>query len=111
MYLQFKWLTSSPSEYVAIDDLEITGEIPAGEDDYIGIIDEVKIYHRVLSAEQIYQQYISSKEGESSCSVIVAEEIVYGDSWQCYVTPNDSITDGALYFSSKYTIGSYPGGG
>lgn len=111
LYLQFKWLTSSTSEHVAIDDLVITGEIPAGEDDFIGLIDELKIFNRVLSAEQIYQEYISSKDGLSSCSVIVAEEINYGDDWRCFVTPNDSITDGELYFASAPTIDSYPGGG
>lgn len=110
LILQFWWSTSSTSEFVAIDDLQITGIPRAGENNFTGLIDEVRIYNDVLSAEQIYQNYLCTKDGETSKSVIVSEETTLWESWKCIVTPNDGAQDDMFTESNILTIISYPGG-
>ena len=110
LVLQFKWMTSSISQYVAIDDLEITGILPSGENNFTGLIDELRIYNDVLSPEQIYQNYLCTKDGDSSRSVIVSEETAVGDCWKCIVTPNDGIQDDVSTESDVLYVISYDGG-
>lgn len=110
LVLQFKWMTSSTSEYVAIDDLEITGSPSSGESNFSGLIDEVKVYEKVLSSEQIYQNYMCTKDGDSNHSVIVSEETSLWESWKCIITPNDGQQDDVSIESNVLTVISYPGG-
>ena len=110
LVLQFKWMTSSTSEYVAIDDLTITGILPSGENNYTGLIDELKIFNDVLSPEQIYQNYLQSKDGDSSRSVIVSEETSVGELWKCIVTPNNGIMNDVFTESDVLLVISYDGG-
>jgi len=110
LVLQFKWMTSSTSEYVAIDDLTITGILPSGENNYTGLIDELKIFNDVLSPEQIYQNYLQSKDGDSSRSVIVSEETSVGELWKCIVTPNNGIMNDVSTESDVLLVISYDGG-
>jgi hypothetical protein len=110
LVLQFLWSTSSTTEYVAIDDLEITG-VPPGGMNYSGLMDEFRIYGRALSPEQIYQNYLCTKDGRSDKNVIVAEELVFGDIWKCLVTPNDSTQDDTICESNSIQIIMYGGGG
>ncbi|MBE3120957.1 MAG: hypothetical protein IMZ53_16655 [Thermoplasmata archaeon] len=110
--LQFKWRTSSTTEYVAIDDLEITGILYTGESNFTGLIDEVKIYPRDLSPEQLYQNYLCTKDGNTNRSVIVSEEIHLDESWKCFVTPNDGIYDDLTIGDDIFLIiVNYGGGG
>ncbi|MGF3584639.1 MAG: LamG-like jellyroll fold domain-containing protein [Thermoplasmatota archaeon] len=111
LVLQFKWSTSSTSEYVAIDDLEITGILLGGGYNFSGAIDEFRIYNRVLSSEQIYQNYLCAKYGRTDKSVIVSEETYINDIWRCIVTPNDGINDDTPVESNILQIISYGGGG
>ncbi|MBE3136799.1 MAG: hypothetical protein IMZ43_05330, partial [Thermoplasmata archaeon] len=69
-----------------------------------GSIDEVKIYPYSLSAEQIHQNYLDSKDGMSSNSTIVPEETEMADTWQCEVTPSDGQLDGITKISNPLTI-------
>jgi hypothetical protein len=110
--LQFKWRTSAVNEYVGLDDLEITGMPLAGEINFTGTIDDVKIYSRVLSPEQLYQNYLCTKDGITSQSVIVSEEIGLDETWKCLVIPNDGISDDETAGDSYvlYII-NYGGGG
>jgi len=109
--LQFKWRTTSSSEYVAIDDLKITG-IPLGVDsNFTGIIDEVKIYQRGLSPEQLYQNYLCTKDGTSSCSVLTSKEICNDERWKCLVTPNNGFLDDVITESNLIVVKMYTGGG
>jgi hypothetical protein len=108
--LQFKWQTNAANKYMAIDDLEITGIPLAGEINFTGTIDEVKIYPRLLSSEQLYQNYLCTKDGNTSCSVIVSEEIRLDESWLCMVTPNDGIYDDIDTASNILFIINYGGG-
>ena len=110
LVLQFRWMTSSTTEYVAIDDLEITGIPPSSGSNFTGLIDEFRIYNRILSPEQIYQNYLCTKDGYSNRSVIVSEETELGDTWKCIVTPNDGIQDGANVESNSLEIIGYAGG-
>jgi len=109
--LQFKWRTSAANKYMAIDDLEITGVRLAGEVNFTGTIDEVKIYSRVLTAEQLYQNYLCSKDGNTACSVIVSEELHLDESWKCQVIPNDGMYDDVVAESNIIFIINYGGGG
>lgn len=72
---------------------------------FAGIVDEVKIYGNLtLSPEQISQNYVQSKNGLSSNSTIVAQQISVGDIWKSQVTPNDGQMDGLVKFSNSITI-------
>ena len=95
---------------MAIDDLKITGKPPSGEKNFTGLIDELKIYDKVLSDEKIYPNYLCTKDGESDKSVIVSEETNLWETWKCIVIPNNGIQDGIEIESNILTIISYPGG-
>ncbi|MBE3137780.1 MAG: type IV pilin [Thermoplasmata archaeon] len=109
LILQFKWRTSATNAYVAIDDLEVTGKPLPGEN-FTGIIDEFHIYNRVLSPEQIYQNYLCTKDGYSNTSVIVSEETANNNIWRCFVTPNNSDKDDFVFGSETLLIRPYQGG-
>jgi hypothetical protein len=110
LVLQFRWSTSSTTEYMAIDDLEITGVPKAGESNFTGMIDELKIYERVLSPEQIYQNFLCSRDGLSNVSVVVSEETTPDEHWKCKVTPNDGMRDDVGVESNVLKIICYGGG-
>jgi len=111
LILQFYWSTSQEREFMAIDDLEITGIPALSGGNYSGSIDEFRIYNRALSAEQIYQNYLCTKDGFSDKSVIVSDETQLGDIWRCTVIPNDSNQDDDAVVSNSLVIVSYGGGG
>jgi hypothetical protein len=77
---------------------------------YQGFADEFEVYNRVLSQEQIFQNYLSTKDGFYDRRAIVSKDTSIGDSWQCIVTPNDSIQDGSPVYSNILKIVNYPGG-
>jgi hypothetical protein len=77
---------------------------------YCGYADEFEIYNRVISQEQNFQNYLSTKDGFYDRRVIVSKDTNIGDSWQCIVTPNDSTKDGSAVYSNILTIVNYPGG-
>jgi len=110
LILEFWWSTSHAREYVAIDDLEITGTSILSVSNFSGLIDEFKIYNRILSDEQIYQNYLCSKNGFSDISVIVSDETSVGQYWKCNITPNDSIQDDNIFVSNILKIKDYGGG-
>ena len=72
--------------------------------DWNGIIDEVKVYNRSLSATQIKQQYLETKDGSTAKATIVSNELSSGDNWTCEVTVTDGLNDSAPANSSKITI-------
>jgi hypothetical protein len=110
LVLQFWWSTSADREYMAIDDLEVTGISNAGGGNFSGYIDEFYIYNHALSSEQVYQNYLSTKNGYSDRRVIVSEETSLGDLWKCTVTPNDTVQDDTPVESNTLQIVSYGGG-
>lgn len=92
----------------------VTGNIQAsgfnplyiGWFDYFkGMIDEVNIYPRSLSQQQINQHYLETRNGLSTNSTIVSAETRNGETWKCEVTPNDSHQGGTTKTSNTITIG------
>jgi hypothetical protein len=77
---------------------------------WLGFMDELQVYDRALSGNQIYQIYLSTKEGDSDERVIVSKETNLGEDWQCIVTPNDGTQDGTPVESNILQIVSYDGG-
>jgi len=77
---------------------------------WYGYLDEVEIYNKVFSSDQIYQIYIGQKDGQYDKRTFVSEETNLGESWQCFVTPNDSARDGTTIASNILQIVNYPGG-
>ncbi len=75
--------------------------------DFNGTIDEVIVFNRSVSAEQILQLYV---EGNASIRqrTIVSNETITGEVWQACVTPNDNKLDGATVCSNNLTIRPRP---
>ena len=68
-------------------------------------LDELKLFNRTLSANQINQIYNDTRYGYSNVSTIAGNETISGENWTCEVTPNDAKLDGILKNNST-TIGS-----
>jgi hypothetical protein len=68
-----------------------------------GTIDEVQIFNRSLSAEQIYQMYQDGLAGHS-IETFVSNETTKSEIWQVAVTPNDATSDGETILSNELTI-------
>jgi hypothetical protein len=75
-----------------------------------GNMDELEIYNKALSREQIYQIYFTTKDGDYSRRVAVAEETTVNERWQCVVTPNDGTQDDEPVESNIIRIINYAGG-
>lgn len=80
---------------------EYTGPLRIGAGEFFGpifnfngTIDNVRIYNRSLSAEQIHQMYLDTKDGYSNSNTITSGETNGGETWTCQVTPNDAQLDG-----------------
>ena len=65
---------------------------------YNGSIDEVMIFNRSLSEQQILALY------NNRTDLIVSDETSIGDNWSVQVTPNDGIEDGASVMSNNLII-------
>ena len=68
-----------------------------------GTIDEVKIYNRSLSPEQIQVEYQAGLAGKS-VETFVSQETEVFETWQVAVTPNDKFNDGITVLSNNLTI-------
>jgi Concanavalin A-like lectin/glucanases superfamily len=67
-------------------------------DPFIGYIDDVKVFNRVLSNKQILLL------NSSRDNIISSQETKLNDTWQSCVTPNDGIEDGLTVCSNNLTI-------
>lgn len=76
---------------------------------WYGLLDEVQIYDRVLSEDQICQIYLTQKTGQTDKEVLVASELNEGEIWQCIVTPNDGLQDDTPVVSNPLQIIEYGG--
>jgi len=68
-----------------------------------GSIDEVQIFNRSLSSEQIQSMYQEGLAGHQ-VEKLVSEENDKGDVWRVAVIPNDKIADGVMVLSNTLTI-------
>ena len=65
---------------------------------YNGSIDDVMIFNRALSANQIQALY------ENRTDLIVSQETTLNDVWNATVTPNDGTADGTAMWSNALTV-------
>jgi hypothetical protein len=63
-----------------------------------GYIDEVQVYNRALSADQIYALY------QNRTDEIVSSETGYNENWKVIAYPNDASEDGISVTSNNVTI-------
>ncbi len=63
-----------------------------------GSIDEVRIFNRALSAEQILQM------NSTVTNIMVSEETTPGETYQCELTPNDGEADGETKQSNELEV-------
>ena len=70
----------------------------SGANLFNGTIDEIRIYNRSLSAQQILALY------NNRTDLIVSQEILQGQNWSFQATPNDGANDGAMNTSNNVTI-------
>ncbi len=68
--------------------------------DFVGVLDEVKVYPTAVSAAYTNQRYLDTKDGLSSESTIPHSSLTVNDRWTCQVTPNDGLTDGSTKTST-----------
>ncbi len=92
-----------------VDLLEI-GHGTASSKFWDGCMDQVEVYNQALSQDQIYQIYLSTKDGHYDRRVFVSEETSVGETWQCVVTPNNTTQDGTPIASNILRIVNYAGG-
>jgi len=77
---------------------EIGNFFPTHTQPFNGTIDEVMVWNRTLSKEQIYALW------RNQTDVIVAQETSLGENWTVQATPNDGYDDGAMVTSTNITI-------
>ncbi|MFC1742059.1 DUF2341 domain-containing protein, partial [Nanoarchaeota archaeon] len=82
----------------AVNTVTIGGAVGTSDKGFNGLIDDVMILNRSLSAEQILALY------ENKTDIIVSQETTAGDVWQACVTPNDGIVDGDESCSNTLTV-------
>jgi hypothetical protein len=87
-----------------LDGILDVGGYGSGSTDFSGTLDEVRIYPFALSAAQIFQRFIETKDGLSDSSTIVAQETLPGENWVCEVIPNDSWEDGTAQDSNTLHV-------
>ncbi|MFC1691771.1 LamG domain-containing protein, partial [Nanoarchaeota archaeon] len=99
------------NEGVGVGDIKVdaTSDLLIGKresdvtpDWFNGSIDEVKIYNRTLSAEQVKALY------NNRTDVIVSQETLEDEVWYACITPNDGYEDGATNCSINITIQNTP---
>ena len=94
--------TSYENDTMYSNDIPLRIGNSAYGDYFDGYIDEIRIYRRVLSPEQISAIY------QNKTNTIVSQETVFGETWQCEVTPNDGKDDGETKYSNNLTITAAP---
>jgi hypothetical protein len=76
---------------------------------FIGVLDEIRIYPNEISSALVNQRYSETRNGSTKSSRMVDQETRVGDNWSCQVTPNDGLTDGITRTSNTVTIGGSTG--
>ncbi|RJQ18121.1 hypothetical protein C4573_00160 [Candidatus Woesearchaeota archaeon] len=61
---------------------------------FIGSVDDIRIYNRSLTPNQVKQMYNETALGKTDNSTITDLETITGENWTCFVTPNDGYEDG-----------------
>lgn len=74
---------------------------------YEGDFDELKIFNRTLSSEQIYQLYLEGDGGLTDSTISLRETSV-GENWTCEVTPVDSYVNGETKINYTMIVSGVP---
>lgn len=93
--------------YPSLTDLRIGGLIPCSGNCWDGQIDEVKIFNRTLSDEQIAAMYNESSHSPVN-NFIHQFETLTTENWTVAITPNDGQLDGATRNASILITGNEP---
>jgi hypothetical protein len=93
----------SSIDYTSISDLVIGGSTKGGFAGWNGWIDDVRIYNRSLSVEQIQANYQAGIDGHALI-ILAANETYRDDVWTVAVTPNDLIEDGTTTVSGSLVV-------
>lgn len=105
IYINTTKYTNSSCDNGIINDgtnrLRIGGIDNTGSD-FVGALDDFRIYNRTLSQTQINQ--IFNERANITRSTIVSNELKLNDVWRCEVTPFNSTTFGSLSVSNNLTI-------
>ena len=72
-------------------------------DYFHGMIDEVRIYSRYLSEDQIYQRYLETKEGWNDKAIMKSADTKGLEVWKCQVTQGETSK-----FSNTWEIDNTP---
>ena len=72
--------------------------------DFVGVLDEVRLYPSAISEPLAHQRYLETKDGSTSVSTMPALDIAVGDVWRCQITPNDGLADGTTRTSNSLTV-------
>ncbi|MFH1326984.1 MAG: S8 family serine peptidase [archaeon] len=75
------------------------GDYKGGGYTFDGIIDEVRVYNRSLSVEQVINNYLAGLAGHQVENML-SQETFRGDNWSVAVTPNDGLLDGITVLSN-----------
>ncbi len=70
---------------------------------FAGSIDEVRVYNRALSLEQITADYLAGVAGHSA-ETLVSQETSVGETWTVAMTANDKWYDSITVLSNNLTI-------
>ncbi len=74
------------------------------QQDFKGILDEVKVYSFEMSDSLVDQRYLETRDGLSNKATIPSSELAVNDRWTCQVTPNDGLTDGITKTSNMVKV-------
>ncbi len=74
----------------------------SGPENFNGSIDEIRIYNRSLSEEQVKALFMNRTD------LIVSQETLGNEIWQVCITPNDGYADGETNCSNNLTIQNTP---
>ncbi len=83
--------------------LVIGGNTEISDEFFNGFIDEVRVYNRTLTPDQIRQDYQAGVAHHQPL-IIASNETIAGDIWSACATPNDNISDGNTTCSNNVTI-------
>ncbi|MHA2425834.1 MAG: LamG domain-containing protein, partial [Candidatus Thorarchaeota archaeon] len=84
------------------DSIITIGARPSGSRYFNGTVDQVRIYNRTLSAEQVLALY------NNRTDLLVSQETAIGDVWSSCIVPNDGTEDGLENCSNTLTVLNKP---
>ncbi|MBT7402458.1 LamG domain-containing protein, partial [Candidatus Woesearchaeota archaeon] len=93
----------SSISYTGISDLIIGGSTKGGFAGWNGWVDDVRIYNRSLSEEQIQANYQAGIDGHAP-TILASNETYRDDVWTVAVNPNDLIEDGTTTVSGSLVV-------